>query len=506
MYQTTASMASLSNSTGAAATRTNAPDFQRNFWMYLASISRWAETEVNGTQVENGILNWMKNENANAVLDISGLNLRTLPPLPDNLKKLKAGKNALTSIPENHLPVTLEAIDIHGNQLTSLPESLPTSQLKLLNAANNKLTKLPQIAYNLNRECRVYLVKNSLNTAELTSVFGPEQNLNGMRQASSAAEFKIRQTESLKKLTTAIFAWMPVIDINLELFSKDISGMESFTNFLNQMQTAPFIKTASLCEAMAQIIKKTACNSKLCIDVLEHTAKSASRSTYQLARLFLTIKHRTVYTDIDNGLYNGRPADFVRLIRQEFRATAIAHYAEHRLKREIRELPEKIDELWGDIATHVSPYINLELEIELLNKDKPNSNFDLIELSQIIPNNIKDFENKNFAKFFSNPNSRVLHLLQIIDPKIKKIMADDTDLEGNPLQGEKLNEFHVKKVNDYFASIGQPDLLGQVWPTIGDPNKFSITSDQLDFNFSSPGDVSQLSPEQREQVEKCLIQ
>ena len=506
MNQTTASNSSYVSSTGVRIIRSDTPDAHTDSGRYLDSLHSWSASEVNGMQAAGKIKNWLNNGDINAVLNISQLKLKSLPPLPANLKKLKAANNELASIAENHLPATLEAIDIHGNQLASLPESLPIAHLTLLNVAGNKLTIFPPIARSLNHECKVYFGKNNLDDTTLTAVFGPEQSVHGMRQSSSALEFVNRQTNGANELASAITVWTPINDFSLALLSKDVPGMISFTSFLNQMQTASFIKNASLRTAMAKLIKKTSCNADLCADVYKHTLKSTNLSTHRLACLFVNIKQLTIHADITNGLYNGRTADLVAFMRQEFRVAAIYHYARGRLQPENRESPEHQSELWGDIATFISPFINLKLEIEPVKTDNSESQMDIIELTQIVPNYIKDWENKQFCTFFSDCNSIHADLLRIADPQIKEIMAINTDSNGNKLQGKKLTEFHAEQINIYFARIGQPDLLGQVWPTIADPDLISFETDQVNVDLSDQADLSQLSPEQREQVQKCLIQ
>jgi len=506
MNHTTASTPSSASSTGVAANRTDVPDIHQNHVKYLASLDRWATTEDNGLLAVSNIKQWLDNGNINAILDISNMKLKSLPPLPGNLKKLKAGNNELASIPENHLPATLEAIDIHGNQLTSLPESMPISQLKLLNAADNELTGLPLIAHNLHRECKVYLGKNSIDPALLASLFGPEQNINGMRRTSTVAAFTISQVEALKTLMVAISAWIPTEGLSLELFAKDVSGTKLLTNFLDKMQKAPYVKNANLKAAIKKIINKTSADLALCTESFELLTKSPNLSTHRLACLFFKLKQLVIYSDIKNGLYNGRPADLVAFKRQEFRSNAIYYYVSDRLKPEHRNSQQSQDELWGDIATFISPFINFELEIDPVNTTTSNSALDIIELTQVVPNHIKDLENKQFPTYFADDNANFFHLLKIADPRIAEILNEDTDSDGTTFQGEKLEQFRVKNINDYFAQIGQPDLLGQVWPTIEDPNNFSIPLDQCNLSISSQVDLTQLSPEQRQQVEKCLIQ
>jgi len=86
-----------------------------------------------GTTIVNGyVVPW---------LDISDLNIHSLPPLPDRIKDLICINNKLTSLPE--LPDTLEHLVCHTNQLTSLPQ-LPDG-LEKLYCEQNQLTSLPTL-------------------------------------------------------------------------------------------------------------------------------------------------------------------------------------------------------------------------------------------------------------------------------------------------------------------------------------------------------------------------
>ena len=76
-------------------------------------------------------------------LDVSQNQLSTLPEdLPRNLQKLDASRNALTTLPE-HLPPGLQTLDASQNELTALPEHLPLD-LQHLDVSQNALTTLPE--------------------------------------------------------------------------------------------------------------------------------------------------------------------------------------------------------------------------------------------------------------------------------------------------------------------------------------------------------------------------
>ena len=80
----------------------------------------------------------------NRRLDLSGLNLTKLPPLPSNLTVLRCDSNQLTSLPT--LPSTLKVLHCHQNQLTSLPK-LPS--LTYLSCSHNPLSNLPPLPSSL---------------------------------------------------------------------------------------------------------------------------------------------------------------------------------------------------------------------------------------------------------------------------------------------------------------------------------------------------------------------
>ena len=80
-------------------------------------------------------------------LDVSYLNIHSLPELPSGLQKLYCCHTQLTSLPK--LPDSLTELICDHTRLTSLPE-LP-KKLRLLICSHNQITSLPNLPYSLRR-------------------------------------------------------------------------------------------------------------------------------------------------------------------------------------------------------------------------------------------------------------------------------------------------------------------------------------------------------------------
>ena len=74
-------------------------------------------------------------------LDISGLNITSLPQLPPTLEYLDVSETRLTSLPQ--LPPTLEILDVSKTQITTLPDLLPN--LEMLYVSETQITSLPEL-------------------------------------------------------------------------------------------------------------------------------------------------------------------------------------------------------------------------------------------------------------------------------------------------------------------------------------------------------------------------
>ncbi|ELW3390638.1 E3 ubiquitin--protein ligase, partial [Shigella flexneri] len=105
----------------------------------------WSEWEKNGTPGEqrNIAFNRLKIclQNQGAELNLSELDLKTLPDLPPQITTLEIRKNLLTYLPD--FPPMLKVIHAQFNQLESLP-ALPET-LEELNVGDNKIKELPYL-------------------------------------------------------------------------------------------------------------------------------------------------------------------------------------------------------------------------------------------------------------------------------------------------------------------------------------------------------------------------
>lgn len=102
-------------------------------------------------QALHRIMTWedeYEEDPANSIeaLDLSGLGLKTVPPLPIGLRILNCENNLLESLGEDYdaLPDTLISLDCGNNRLTGLPDPLPP-YLFTLDCENNRLTRLPAV-------------------------------------------------------------------------------------------------------------------------------------------------------------------------------------------------------------------------------------------------------------------------------------------------------------------------------------------------------------------------
>lgn len=125
---------------------------------YQAELDTWARSQISGAIAVGRIKTWLASGDTSQALDLAGLSLTCLPPLPEQLKKLNAANNKLVYLPEN-LP-RLVALDVSDNALTRLPQALPTATLKLLNVSCNELANVPHTYYFLQPGCEIYMEGN----------------------------------------------------------------------------------------------------------------------------------------------------------------------------------------------------------------------------------------------------------------------------------------------------------------------------------------------------------
>ena len=84
-------------------------------------------------------------ETCDTELNVTGMNITSLPKLPSKLKKLDCSDTLIASLPE--LPAELEVLSCTGTRITSLPE-LPNS-IKSISCCDTLLTSLPKLPNDL---------------------------------------------------------------------------------------------------------------------------------------------------------------------------------------------------------------------------------------------------------------------------------------------------------------------------------------------------------------------
>jgi len=109
---------------------------------YLRQLHAWttlAEPNEQREEAASIIKNWIRGRETQASLNLDGLGLKKLPPIPRNCQELSADYNQLKVLPE-HLPTSLLYLSVENNGLVALPKELPP-QLKSLHVAHNALKR-----------------------------------------------------------------------------------------------------------------------------------------------------------------------------------------------------------------------------------------------------------------------------------------------------------------------------------------------------------------------------
>ncbi|MDZ5641828.1 NEL-type E3 ubiquitin ligase domain-containing protein, partial [Enterobacter sp. A103] len=119
---------------------------------YKLFLDKWAaqapSTEHEGRlEAVKRTADWISEGDVSEQLDLSGLNLSSLPEFfPHGLIKLDVSNNNLTEVPDN-LPETLTDLDIHHNKILSIPPQklAACTNLTYLDISHNSLVGLPPL-------------------------------------------------------------------------------------------------------------------------------------------------------------------------------------------------------------------------------------------------------------------------------------------------------------------------------------------------------------------------
>lgn len=451
---------------------------------YVVELERWAAGEQKGPEAKVIIQAWLDKADFEAVLNLSKLGLKTIPPLPQGLRKLMLSNNQLSFIPENHLPATLKAIDVHNNQLTRLPESLPIANLVLLNAANNQIEALPACETALAAECKIYLRGNPLDQSMLEERFGPELNANGLRQLSGmqqTATYKQQPTQqdlTAQMLTRCLPIDMLPPEFSVEQLIASLPNVQAFTVFLTHITRTVCYQDPAFRTLLAGLIMQISADPVLAAKAcslageLDPNLKISGLERYQLGFVFHKLRLGATDREIENGRFNGRPADIVHHLRQKYRAERIAERATRELWPDLRSRQDLKNQVAGTVAAKLHSPLALGFDMHALNDANESAQPDLPK-TVIIANHVQNDEVSHFASYLAGHDMPPGRLLAHADHQIALFLRKTVDAHGNELTGPALTQLHLQDIKDYFASLGQPDPTLPVWKWNDDPNSFT---------------------------------
>ncbi|GJN01831.1 hypothetical protein PR202_ga19132 [Eleusine coracana subsp. coracana] len=182
-----------------------------------------------------------ENKHKDQKLDMSGMNMETIPHLTmtlGHITTLDLSNNNLQNIPESIIARLLNVVvlDVHSNQLTSLPNSIGClSKLKVLNVSGNLLESLPATI----EECRLLeeLNANFNQLTKLPDTLGFE--LHGLRRLSVNSN----KLTSLPFSTSHMIA-LRALDARLNCLRALPDGLENLGNLetLNVSQNFHYLR------------------------------------------------------------------------------------------------------------------------------------------------------------------------------------------------------------------------------------------------------------------------
>ncbi len=115
---------------------------KKNLELYSHKLNEWCEKEKTG---ERGKTIREKLSQQNETLDLSELDLTTLPPIykPERICTLNLSSNSFTTTPSFALFTNLRTLYLQKSGLTSPPDLRPLKHLKSVDLSVNALTEIP---------------------------------------------------------------------------------------------------------------------------------------------------------------------------------------------------------------------------------------------------------------------------------------------------------------------------------------------------------------------------
>jgi hypothetical protein len=332
---------------------------------YRLQLEEWVESAHDSPlesrqAVQSEIEEYLRSpEKKDWALKISGFNLKTVPPLPSDIKRLDVTFNQLTVLPA-HLPAGLQKLDVSFNRLAALPEHLPASLqeldvncnhlrtlserlpaglrtlsagsnrliavperlpagLQMLEVSNNQLNSLPLCLLNVGGH--VNLVANPLTTAVLDRL---QQITSAPGYRGPQIDFSMTAHEapltldSVRPLTHAIQNWLGEESTPWAAFVGE-QGATEFSLFLDKLAQSIIGRDPAFRLTFQSWLRDMAVEASLRAHVFA-IAQGATASCQD--RVMLTAndmaKARLLF-QVERGDYDARLPELVELARGMFR-------------------------------------------------------------------------------------------------------------------------------------------------------------------------------------------
>lgn len=264
-------------------------------------------------------------------LDVSYNELTIMPEiLPDGLKRLDVAFNRLTHLPER-LPAGLKKLNVSVNQLTTLPETLP-SGLEVLNVEYNQLTTFP--------EC---IVSELHATIRADGNHLSERAIQRLQELMSADDYEGSRvmfsmgrpstTRTIQPLHQAVRNWLPLHEAEKWRAFETKTNAEVFSAFLDYLLKTQNAKNPDVMAEVSALLMRLgdddALREKAFAITIEATEKCEDRVTYTYHNIQCALQ---VY-DIEKGDFDSRLSELIPLGREVFRLQQIEQIAQEKVKR-----------------------------------------------------------------------------------------------------------------------------------------------------------------------------